>query len=119
MESLTWNAPMPPPDILRGYNDVIPDGAERLFKQFETEAHARREYLRRGQAHNLIVALSGRIAALVFALSALSVSAYALHLGHPWAAAIIGGGTIAVVVAAFTGVPALIRQRMQQRDKDR
>jgi uncharacterized membrane protein len=107
------------PDILRGYNDVIPDGAERLFKQFETEAHARREYLRRGQAHNLIVALSGRIAALVFALSALSVSAYALHLGHPWAAAIIGGGTIAVVVAAFTGVPALIRQRMQQRDKDR
>jgi uncharacterized membrane protein len=108
-----------PPDILRGYNDIIPDGAERLFKQFEIEAEARREHLRRGQTHNLIVALSGRGAALIFALSALAVSAYALHVGHPWSAAIIGGSTIAMVVAAFTGVPALIRQRMQQRDKER
>jgi uncharacterized membrane protein len=49
MESLTWNAPMPPPEILRGYNDVIPDGAERLFRQFEIEADARREHMRRGQ----------------------------------------------------------------------
>lgn len=119
MESRTWNAPMPPPDILRGYNDIIPDGAERLFKQFEIEADARRQHIRRGQTHNLIVALSGRGAALIFALSALAVSAYALDLGHPWAAAIIGGSTIAMVVAAFTGVPALIRHRMQQRDKDR
>lgn len=75
--------------------------------------------MRRGQTHNLIVALSGRIAALLFALSALGVSAYALYLGHPWPAAIIGGSTITMVVAAFTGVPALIRQRMQQKDKDR
>jgi uncharacterized membrane protein len=110
---------MPPPEILRGYNDAIPDGAERLFRQFEIEASARREYLRRGQTHNLVVALSGRISALVFALTALAVSAYALRLGHPWAAAIVGGGTIAMVVTAFTGIPALIRQRLQQKDKER
>src|SRR5262245_53496556 len=119
MESLTWNAPMPPPDILRGYNDAIPDGAERLFRQFEIEAEARRKHQRRGQTHNLIVALSGRAAALIFALGALAVSAYALHLGYPWPAAIIGGSTIAMVVAAFTGVPALLRQRLQQRDRER
>jgi uncharacterized membrane protein len=118
MQSLTWNAPIPPPEILRGYGEIIPDGAERLFRQFEIEADARRAYTRRGQTHNLIVALSGRVAALVFALAALGVSAYALYLGHPWTAAIIGGTTIAMVVAAFTGVPALIRQRMQQRDKN-
>jgi uncharacterized membrane protein len=110
---------MPPPEVLRGYGDIIPDGAERLFKQFEAEATARREYMRRGQTHNLIVALSGRSAALILALSALAVSAYALRLGHSWAAAIIGGGTVAMVVAAFTGVPALLRQRLQRRDKGR
>jgi hypothetical protein len=52
-------------------------------------------------------------------MAALGVSAYALHLGQPWAAAIIGGSTIAMVVAAFSGVPALIRQRLQQGGKDR
>jgi uncharacterized membrane protein len=119
LQALTWNAPIPPPEILQGYNAVIPDGAERLFKQFEVEASARREYMRRGQTHNLIVALSGRGAALIFALSALAVSAFALQLGHPWAASIIGGTTIAMVVAAFTGVPALIRQHLQQREKGR
>lgn len=119
MQSLTWNAPIPPPEILRGYNEILPDGAERLFRQFEIEANARREHMRRGQTHNLIVALSGRAAALIFALAALGVSALALYLGHPWPAGIIGGTTIAMVVAAFTGVPALIRQRMQQKDKNR
>jgi uncharacterized membrane protein len=107
---------MPPPDILRGYNEVIPDGAERLFRQFEIEADARRAHQRRGQTHNLIVALVGRGAALIFALGALAVAAYALNLGHQWAASIIGGSTIALVVAAFTGVPALLRQRLQRKD---
>lgn len=71
MQSLTWNSPIPPPEILRGYNEILPDGAERLFRQFEIEANARREHMRRGQTHNLIVALSGRAAALIFALAAL------------------------------------------------
>jgi len=119
MQSLSWNAPIPPPDILRGYNEILPDGAERLFRQFEIEAAERREYMRRGQTHNLIVALSGRAAALVFALSALGVSAFALYLGHSVAAGVIGGTTIAMVVAAFTGVPALLRKRAEQRQDKR
>jgi uncharacterized membrane protein len=116
-QSLTWSAPIPPPEILRGYNEVIDNGAERLFRQFEIEAEHRRDLQLRGQSHNLIVALSGRTAALVFSLSALAVAAYALNLGHPVAAAVIGGTAIALVVAAFTGVPGLIRQRMQQRQQ--
>jgi uncharacterized membrane protein len=110
---------MPPPEIVRGYNEVIENGAERLFKQFELEAAHRRDLQRRGQTHNLIVALSGRGAALLFSLAALAVASYALYLGHPLAAGVVGGSTIALVVAAFTGVPGLIRQRMQQRQQNR
>jgi uncharacterized membrane protein len=104
---------------VRGYNEVIENGAERLFRQFELEADHRRALQKRGQTHNLIVALSGRGAALIFSLTALAVAAYALYLGHPIAAGVIGGTAIGLVVAAFTGVPSLIRQRMQQRQQNR
>jgi uncharacterized membrane protein len=112
-QSLTWSAPIPPPEIVRGYNDVIENGAERLFRQFELEAEHRRALQRRGQTHNLIIALSGRGAALVFSLASLGVAALALYYNHPWVAGAFGSGTIALVVAAFTGVPNIIRQRMQ------
>lgn len=114
-QSLTWSAPMPPPEIVRGYNEVIENGAERLFRQFELEAEHRRDLQRRTQRHNLIIALSGRFSALVFSLAALGVATLALNWGYPWPAAVIGGSAIALVVAAFTGVPGLLRQRAQQK----
>lgn len=118
-QSLTWSAPMPPPEVVQGYNEVIENGAERLFQQFELEAEHRRDLQRRAQKHNLIIALSGRTAALVFSLAALGVTTVALHWGYPWPAAIIGGSSIALVVAAFTGVPNLLRQRAQQQKMPR
>ena len=33
--------PLPPPEQLAAYNDVIPNGAERLFKQFERQSSHR------------------------------------------------------------------------------
>jgi uncharacterized membrane protein len=109
--SMSWQAPIPPPEMMKGYNDIIPNGAERLFRQFEIEAEERRILTRRGQTHQFIVALSGRGSALIFALAALAVSAFVANLGHPTAAAVIGSSTIAMVVAAFTGIPQMIRQR--------
>lgn len=103
-QSLTWSGPIPPPEIVRGYNEVIPDGGERLFKQFELEAAHRRSVQSRAQTHNLIVALSGRAAALLFALASLGVAVLALNRNYPWVAVAFGSGTIALVVAAFTGV---------------
>src|SRR5262245_10300660 len=107
-QSLTWNAPIPPPETVRGYGEVIENGAERLFRQFELEAEHRRDLQRTAQKHNLIIALSGRTSALIFSLAALGVASFALYLGHPWPAGIIGGTSIALVVAAFTGVPNLL-----------
>src|SRR5690349_14906157 len=105
MQQLTWQAPIPPPDIVRGYGEVIQDGAERLFKQFETEALERRALTRRGQTFQFVIQIIARISALLFALTALYVAYFAIEKGHEFAASIIGGGAIAMVVAAFTGLP--------------
>jgi hypothetical protein len=50
------------------------------------------------QAFDLVV---GKVFAFAFVLAALAVSAYALHLGHPAAGALLGSSTLALVVGAF------------------
>ena len=47
--SMSWNGHMPPPEIVRGYNDAVPNGGERVFNQFELEADHRRKMQWRGQ----------------------------------------------------------------------
>ena len=99
-----WKGPVLPPEILRGYNDVIENGAERLIRQWELEGEDRRAAFRREQHYRLVDQLVRRLSALIFALSALGVASYSLSLGFPWAAVGIGGGAIALVVTSFLGM---------------
>src|SRR5882757_310595 len=37
----SWRGPLPPPDILKGYNDAVPDGAERILRMAEKQSQHR------------------------------------------------------------------------------
>lgn len=38
-----FEGPIPHPQILKKYNDIVPDGANRIFGEFEAESKHRRE----------------------------------------------------------------------------
>lgn len=80
---------------------MVPDAPERIFAQWEAEAAHRRNYETTALTRAYDRDERGQRAAIAFALSALAVSAFALHQGHPSAAIAIGGLTIASVVGAF------------------
>jgi uncharacterized membrane protein len=113
-QSIMWSAPMPPPEIVRGYNDAVENGGERVFNQFEIEADHRRSMQWRGQTFAFIVAISGRVCALIFSLAFLGIAWRALEKGESWVAAASLVGSLALVVGAFTGIPNIIKQRLQQ-----
>jgi uncharacterized membrane protein len=46
---LTFSGPLPPPDVLAGYNDAVPNGADRIVKLAEEQAAHRRHLESRGQ----------------------------------------------------------------------
>ena len=106
---------MPPPEIVRGYNDAVENGGERVFRQFEIEAEHRRNMQWRGQTFAFIIAISGRVCALVFSLVFLGIAWRALEKGESWVAAASLAGSLALVVGAFTGIPSIIRQGMQPK----
>ena len=95
-----WQGPLPPPAALEEFARLIPDAPKRIFRRWEAEADHRRAYEREALAAIRRDA-RGQVSALLFALAALSVSAFALWLGEPWVAGTIGGGTIASIVGAF------------------
>ena len=37
----SFSGPIPPPDILKGYNDVVKDGAERIIAMAEKQSNHR------------------------------------------------------------------------------
>ena len=96
-----WAGPLPPPQVLAGFNEIVPGAAERILAEFEQEAAHRRQLENRQASiisRDLII---GQLAALLFAIGALAVAAYSASIGAQWIGSIVGGGTIAAVVLAF------------------
>lgn len=96
-----WAGPLPPPQLLRQFDDVVADGAERIMRQWEGESGHRRAMERREAEIFARADLLGRLFAFAFVLLALAVTAVAITHAQPFVAAILGGTTIASIVWAF------------------
>jgi uncharacterized membrane protein len=101
MSKESWEGPLPPPKVLEEFKAISPDFPERIFQQWEQESKHRRLWEATALDAQVKKEMRGQFGAIIFALGALLVSAFALHLGHQWVALTLGGGTIASVVGAF------------------
>ncbi|GHU07416.1 hypothetical protein FACS1894158_15650 [Betaproteobacteria bacterium] len=97
----TFFGPLPHPDILKKYSELVPDAPDRILRVFEDDSVFSREIAkasldmerqdvtrRHWMAFSLI--FSGLVLSLVFAL-----------LNYPTLAAVPLGATIAAIVAGF------------------
>lgn len=98
---MAWNTPVPPAEFFEGFNGVAENGSARLFAMFEAEPKHRHLMESRSQLFPFIVAIFGRVCALIFALALLGVAAYAISKDAYWVAGIIGTGALGIVVTAF------------------
>lgn len=100
-----WSGPLPSPETMADYNDVIPDGANRIVTAWEEESAHRRTMEREGLRGYVRVQLTSKTFAIIFAVTALVVTAYCAYIDKEWVATILGGGVIASVVIAFLHEP--------------
>ena len=96
-----WRGPLPPPSILKDFDAVVQDGAERIMKAWEGEIEHRQHLERREFWLFAIDAIFGKLAALVFVLSVLLLAGFAIARQSEWAAMILGSGVIGSVAWAF------------------
>jgi uncharacterized membrane protein len=111
----SFSGPIPPPKILKGYNEVLKDGAERIVSMSEKQSdhriqledYAIKEELRQsknGQIFGFILGIFGLTSATVLAL-----------LEHEITAGVFGTTTIVGLVAVFV----IGRKSLQKDSSDK
>lgn len=107
------SSPLPDPSELATYNQIIPNGAERILKMAEDQS-----------AHRIFIETTvvksqqtqgfcGQLFGLLIGLTGIGCATFAAVSGQPWFGSIIGGATLVSLVSAF-----LYSRHAQRKDLD-
>jgi uncharacterized membrane protein len=108
--SYSWMAPLPPPRVLAGYNDVVPGSAERIIALTESQVRHRQELERDMVLSGNKIERRGQVIGASLAVLALVLGFVLILLDHS------GYGFAVIVTAAvgFLGAAALDRVRQKR-----
>jgi len=95
------SSPYPPPAELERYDALLPGFAARLLDETEKESAHRRALSLKLQRQDAREAFLGQLFGLIATLAAFGTVGWLAFLGHPAAAATVGGTTIVGLVSAF------------------
>src|SRR3989338_6599528 len=100
-QETSFSGPLPPPETLKKFDEVVPGAAERIIKMAEGQFVHRTELeklviksdveqSKRGQLFGFAIAVIGFVTAIIAILN-----------GEQWAAGIMGGATLATLAGVF------------------
>ncbi len=115
MES-SFSGPLPPPEILKKFDDVVPGAAERIIKMAEGQFIHRTELEKKVIESDISRSKWGQILGFVIAVVGLVVSAVVAVYASATAGTIIGAGTLASLVGAFMQSTKGREKERQQKD---
>lgn len=108
------SSPVPPAELLHGYNSAFPDGANRLFSLVENQSAHRQRIEDKVVSEQLAQSKRGQIFALICALFFGSLATYLAVTGSEKLAGTIFGVLITSLVGAF-----IWGQKSQTRSLDK
>lgn len=114
--SVTFSGPIPPPEIAAGWNDVAPNGADRLLLMAEKQLDHRlslEQYVIKEQHKQ---SRRGQYFAFILALAGMGVSAFLAVKGHDIVAGTFATTLILGLVAIF--IQGRKAQRKDLQDKE-
>ena len=99
--SHTHMGPLPDPNTLAGYNNVVSGGAERIFKEFEEQSAHRRNMEKRVIVCDNMLSVTGQIIAFIICLLFGGAGVYLIIQGFQWAGSIIATFDLVGLVSVF------------------
>ena len=98
------SGPIPPPGMLRGYEDVLPGSADRILSMAERE-----------QKYQIAYSILGLLLGFVAALLLIALSAYVVSLGFAWQSVGLIICSIAGTAGTFVYSNRSRRQELRER----
>jgi uncharacterized membrane protein len=115
----TFSGPLPPPEILAKYNEVAPNGADRILSMAEGQSAHRQRLETWSVIGGTILSYVGVFCALIIGLSVLYFSYLIIHEGHVIPGSLMGSGGIAALVGAFIyGTRSRKQERIEKNKRN-
>jgi uncharacterized membrane protein len=96
-----FQGPLPHPDLLRQYNDIVPGAAERIIALAERQAEHRMTLEKIVIHGDTVRAHWGLVCGLVISLALLGSAIYMAAIGYAWPGAILGAFDIVALAGVF------------------
>jgi uncharacterized membrane protein len=96
-----FSGPLPPPELLKSYDGIVKNGAERIFVMTEKQVQHRINMEDKIVNEELIQSSRGQIIGAILVLIALSLSVFLALRGHDLVASVIGGTTLIGLATVF------------------
>lgn len=106
--SSVFSGPLPPPEILQKYNEVLPGAAERILRMAESQHHHRQQLEKKVVESNTFSQMAGMVLGFVIAMTAIGGGIWLTSKGKS------GAGLTSIIAALAALVGVFIYGKMQQ-----
>jgi uncharacterized membrane protein len=102
VSSQQWSGPLPPPGALEQFNQIIPNGAERIMRMVELEQEHRIKYEDDGLKATIRDTKRGHWLGGAISIVAVCASAFTAYIGaHPTVSIALVGVPLASIINAI------------------
>ncbi len=110
---------MPPPEVLKKYNDILPGAAERIFSMAEKQSEHRRTLESKVIDSDIKRSKAGSIFAFVIGMTAILSGFILIYLDKDITGIFLGLGGLASLVSVFmVGFYQRKKERLEKYGKD-
>lgn len=113
-----WIGPLPSPDALERFNQVIPGGAERIFQMAEEEGKHRRKMEGRWSLTEAFLRIGGLLFAGIIALTGISAGVFLIYYERPLGAVAPFLLAVGSLIAALRGEKVARKRQEEQLQLD-
>ena len=113
-----FSGPLPPPQIIEGYNSVIPNAGEKILQMAIDQGNHRRFIETKIVEAQIDIQKRGQSFAFGIAIFGLASSVGCAYLNQPWVASIIGGATLVGMISIFIRGKAEQEKELNQKRQE-
>jgi uncharacterized membrane protein len=116
-QAMSFQGPIPPPELLREYNEIVPDGADRIVKMAEAQSAHRIEL------ESIVVkgddrrANWGLVTGFTIGIVIIVLSFILILFGHDVSGTILGSVDLIGLIGVFVYGRSVRMKELQRRDQ--
>lgn len=114
----SFAGPIPPPQVLKGYEDILPGSADRILKMAENQQQHRIDIEKKAISSQADNSKRGQVFAFIVFILCTIIGIVFAYLGMKTFAGVFLTTTMVTLVALFIGEKVKIRSNLKDKAKD-